>query len=215
MTRTLTIPAHSLGNMVASSVVQDHGYRPAKYFMLNAAVPAEAFDATQWNTNALNNPFEFEDWVGYPAKSWASCWQSLFPANDIRGKLTWKGRFTDVPQLTTLFNYYSTGDEVLSIYDNPVFNHEPTAILSCNLQQDDIDELLAKGVPALSNPMGSGSAQEISGVNAQDLDEYSSAQNWPRILEPKWKGWWHSDIKDVAFPFVRDVFDSLKGDNTP
>ena len=63
----------------------------------NAAVPAEAFDATQRNTNALNNPFEFEDWVGYPAKSWASCWHSLFTTNDIRSKLTWKGRFAASP----------------------------------------------------------------------------------------------------------------------
>ena len=91
------ILAHSLGNMVVSSAIQDHGFRPDRFFMFNAAVPAEAFDATQWDTNALKNPFEFEDWFGYPAKSWASCWHSLFTTNDIRSKLTWKGRFAASP----------------------------------------------------------------------------------------------------------------------
>ena len=114
-----TVIAHSLGNMVVSSAIQDHGFSPARYFMLNAAVPIEAFDPAQWNTAETNNPFEFEDWVGYPSNTWASCWHTLFPTNDTRSDLTWKGRFADVPQRTSLFNYYSTGDEVLSIFDEP------------------------------------------------------------------------------------------------
>ena len=42
-----TIIAHSLGNMVVCSAIQNHGFRPARYFMLNAAVPAEAFEVSQ------------------------------------------------------------------------------------------------------------------------------------------------------------------------
>ena len=301
-----TVLAHSLGNMVVCSAIQDHGFRPAKYFMLNAAVPAEAFDATQWNTAESNNPFEFEDWVGYPSNSWASCWHQLFPANDIQSRLTWRGRFADVPQLTTLYNYYSTGDEVLSIYDtpdsggsgkitihpfglggatyhswqkqerfkgrwgqsalggfggtsemgwgfevfghwangtppmyelgdpalpyvtpvrmhaytiqqalaatddqlraDPVFNHEPPEILYGNLQTGDIDELLARGVPALSAPLG---AKQV-GVNfngtENDLNALASGGIWPRNNESSWNGWHHSDIKDVALTFVFQRF---------
>ncbi|MBR4611072.1 MAG: hypothetical protein IKO40_00005, partial [Kiritimatiellae bacterium] len=303
-----TVIAHSLGNMVVCSAIQDHGFRPARYFMLNAAVPAEAFDSTQWNTNALNNPFEFEDWVGYPAKSWASCWHSLFPTNNIRCHLTWKGRFAEVPQLTTLFNYYSTGDEVLSIYDtpdldgsgkitihpfglggkryhswqkqerfkgrwlqsalggfagtsemgwgfstqgyyangtpplyqsvynpidpdnpvivrsipygtnaahaasseqlriDPVFNHDPLTIPSGNLQSGDIDILLARGVPALSGPVGANQIGERFDGFENDLNSSASSANWPRRSEASWKGWRHSDIKDVAMPFVFQTF---------
>ena len=36
--------AHSLGNMVVSSDIADHGMGVDKFFMFNAAVPAEAFD---------------------------------------------------------------------------------------------------------------------------------------------------------------------------
>ena len=38
---------------------------------------------------------------------------------------------------------------------DPVFNHDPPKILSGNLQRQDVDELLARGVPALSRPVGS------------------------------------------------------------
>ena len=306
LTGDITVLAHSLGNMVVSSAIQDHGFRPAKYFMLNAAVPAEAFDATQWNTDETYNPFEFEDWVGYPAKSWASCWHQLFPTNDIRGKLTWKGRFANVPQLTALYNYYSTGDEVLSIFDtpdsdgsgkitihpfglggaryhswqkqerfkgrwgqsalggfggtsemgwgfevfghwtngtppmyelgdpalpyvapvrmhvytiqqalaatddqlfaDPVFNHEPPEILSGNLQTGDIDVLLARGVPALSGPVGSRAISKLPADNNADLNGKATPKSWPRHGAESWSGWRHSDIKDVAFPFMFSVF---------
>ena len=303
-----TVLAHSLGNMVVCSAIQDHGFRPARYFMLNAAVPAESFDATQWNTDETNNPFEFEDWVGHPAKSWASCWHELFPTNDIRHKLTWKGRFANVPQLTTLYNYYSSGDEVLSIFDtpdldgsgkitihpfglggkrysswqkqerfkgrwlqsalggfagtsemgwgfstqgyygngqpplyqsvynpidhddpvtvrsspygtndahaasseqlriDPVFNHEPPGILSGNLSPSDIDALLARGVPALSGPVGAKLIGERFEGLENDLNSSAGAANWPRKTESSWTGWRHSDIKAVAFPFVFQTF---------
>lgn len=306
-----TVIAHSLGNMVVCSAIQDHGFRPDRFFMLNAAVPVEAFDATQWNTAETSNPFEFEDWVGYPSNSWASCWHSLFQTNDIRSRLTWKGRFADVPQLTTLYNYYSTGDEVLSIYDtpdqdgsgkitihpfglggatyhswqkqerfkgrwgqsalggfggtsemgwgfstqgyyangtpplyqsvynpsdpdnpvivrtvpystnaahvassaqlraDPVFNHEPPEILSGNLQIGDIDILLARGVPALSGPMGTTQMREeyeVPQLNLNALIDATVFPSWPHRYEIKWNGWLHSDVKDVAFPLVRQAF---------
>ena len=226
-------------------------------------------------------------------------------------------QYADVPQLTTLFNYYSTGDEVLSIYDtpdsdgsgkitihpfglggatyhswqkqerfkgrwlqsalggwggtsemgwgfstqgyysggtppqyqsvynptdpdhpvivrtvpysanyahsasseqllvDPVFNHEPSAILSGNMPQGDINVLLARGVPALSRPMGSGSVSEIEDVGRKDVNSYSSDPDWPHKIESQWKGWRHSDIKDVAYPFTREVFNLLKGDYIP
>lgn len=40
----------------------------------------------------------------------------------------------------------------------------------------------------------------------------SSAMDYrPRKSEASWKGWRHSDIKDLALPFVRGVFETMKG----
>ena len=50
------VMAHSLGNMVVSSAIQDHGAPVDVYFMLNSAVPAEAYD-----TDAPTYDFSIED----------------------------------------------------------------------------------------------------------------------------------------------------------
>ena len=215
-------------------------------------------------------------------------------------------QFANVPQLTTLYNYYSTGDEVLSIYDtpdldgsgkitihpfglggkryhswqkqerfkgrwlqsalggfagtsemgwgfetfgnwtngtppmyelgdpalpyvtpvrmhaytiqqalaatddqlraDPVFNHEPPEILSGNLQTGDIDVLLARGVSALSRPAGANLVGHNFDGAENDLNASSVSENWPRKSEASWKGWRHSDIKDVALPFIFQTF---------
>ena len=39
--------AHSLGNMLVSSAAVDHGLQYDRYYMLNAAVPMEAYDASE------------------------------------------------------------------------------------------------------------------------------------------------------------------------
>ncbi|MDD4017430.1 MAG: hypothetical protein PHV28_05745, partial [Kiritimatiellae bacterium] len=49
------VMAHSLGNMVVSSAIADHGMAADKYFMLNAAVPAEAYDPSLWSTTVSGN----------------------------------------------------------------------------------------------------------------------------------------------------------------
>ena len=38
--------AHSLGNMVVSSMIQDHGLQVSKYLMCDSSVPAEAYDTS-------------------------------------------------------------------------------------------------------------------------------------------------------------------------
>ena len=42
----MTILAHSLGNMLVSAAIQDWQMPCARYFMLNAAVAAEAYDTS-------------------------------------------------------------------------------------------------------------------------------------------------------------------------
>lgn len=106
--------AHSLGNVVASSMIQDYGLTVSRYIMCNSAVPAEAYDTSLETTNVLVHA----DWNDYPVKSRANEWYRLFEAdaNDGRGKLTWRGRFTDVADVAV--NFYSTGDHVLELEKN-------------------------------------------------------------------------------------------------
>lgn len=107
--------AHSLGNMVCSSVIQDYELVPDCYLMCNSAVPAEAYDSdSSLRVPQLVHP----EWVEYPTNSWASCWHWLFrnEPNDDRRLLGWPGRFSNVAQYA--FNFYSTGDEVLELAGN-------------------------------------------------------------------------------------------------
>jgi hypothetical protein len=112
--------AHSLGNMVVSSAIADHGMSVGKYFMLNAAVPAEAYDPTLWNATVAANNMVHEDWADYLPRTWSALYHQLFDpdlvfGNDDRHSLTWKGRFTAC--LPGLYNYYSSGDEIFEQYD--------------------------------------------------------------------------------------------------
>ena len=110
--------AHSLGNMVVSSMIQDYGLQVSKYIMCNSAVPAEAYDmSVSLRVPQLVHP----DWEEYPTNSWAASWHGLFAndPNDGRKYLGWPGRFVNVAQYAV--NFYSTGDEVLELVpDNDV-----------------------------------------------------------------------------------------------
>lgn len=106
------VMAHSLGNMVVSSMIQDHGLEVSKYLMCNSAVPAEAYDASpSLRVPQLVHP----DWEEYPTNSWASTWHVLFrdDPGDDRKFLGWSGRFIDVSRCVV--NFYSSGDEVLEL----------------------------------------------------------------------------------------------------
>ena len=116
------VMAHSLGNMVVSSMIHDYGLQVSKYLMCNSAVPAEAYDRSMsLRTSKLVHP----DWEEYPTNSWTASWHTLFKddLNDDRKYLGWPGRFTNV--LNKAVNFYSTsdqgGDEVLELaIDNDV-----------------------------------------------------------------------------------------------
>lgn len=103
----VNVMAFSLGNMVVSSAIQDYDAHPDKYFMLHAAMAREAYDAGQTDPDMRQS-----EWRNYTSRLYASEWHSLFPSNDGRSGLKWRGRFASVvgPQL---YNYYSSGDEVL------------------------------------------------------------------------------------------------------
>ncbi len=99
--------AHSLGNMLVSSAIKDcclSGY--SKYYMLNAAVPMEAYDSTEFSSNMVDSA-----WSNVPITYRASNWSSLFATNDFRSSLSWRGRFAGIQNAV---NCYSETEDVLA-----------------------------------------------------------------------------------------------------
>ena len=112
--------AHSLGNMLVSVARQDHGLQYEKYFMVNAAVPVEAYDPAGGVTESSRAVLTPSAWVGYSLRLRAAGWYALAPEGDMRRGLTWKGRFANVADTV---NYYSPEDEVLKCDDNGAAHH--------------------------------------------------------------------------------------------
>jgi hypothetical protein len=105
--------AHSLGNMLVSAARQFHGLQYEKYFMLNAAVPLEAYDPVGGVTAKSKIDMTPPEWRQYPDRVRATHWYELFSSlpNDARTNLTWKGIFKDVDKT---INFYSSMDEVVA-----------------------------------------------------------------------------------------------------
>ena len=115
---TNVVAAHSLGNMLVLSTLNDCTNQSIKtYFMIDAAVAIEAIDST-----AASNPDMYPSaWTNYSSKLWASKWFNLWPTNDARSTLTWSNRLANL-QNANVYNFYSSGEEVLRDYptDPPV-----------------------------------------------------------------------------------------------
>lgn len=111
--------AHSLGNMVCSSMIQDYELVPDCYLMCNSAVPAEAYSPDLVDVST-SNVLVHDEWTSYTNGCWSALWYQLFPSSDARSKLTWHGRFASVVPIVA--NFYSSGDEVLELYS---YAHNP------------------------------------------------------------------------------------------
>ncbi|HWY31190.1 MAG TPA: hypothetical protein VNX46_10565, partial [Candidatus Acidoferrum sp.] len=112
LTGTNVVAAHSLGNMLVLSTLNDYGNQKINtYFMVDAAVAIEALDASA----SLNPDMYPTAWTNYVNRLWASEWHNLFPTNDARSLLTWSGRLNNL-QNTAVYNFYSSGEEVLRDY---------------------------------------------------------------------------------------------------
>ena len=120
--------AHSLGNMLVSSAIQDHDVSPSAYFMLNGAVASEAYDAKRYRADpGQTQHLIYPEWYmadeygdSYPLMTYSTEWHKLFAdgtseADKSRAALTWIKRFDQVPVRTTMYNFYTLGDEVFEI----------------------------------------------------------------------------------------------------
>ncbi len=102
--------AHSLGNMLVSSAVVDHGLAYDRYYMLNAAVPMEAYGRCECSDLMVDGA-----WKDLDDRVRASRFYSLFDTEDGRGDfrrtLSWKGRFAGIRNAV---NCYSPTEDVLA-----------------------------------------------------------------------------------------------------
>ena len=110
--------AHSLGNVLASSAAKDFGLGYGRYYMLNAAVPVEAYDPT-----VISGAMVDADWRSLPDRMYAASWWRLFGPADGRRTLTWRGRFAGI---ANAINCYSPTEDTLG---NVSSNHGVVARL--------------------------------------------------------------------------------------
>jgi len=125
--------AHSLGNMVVGSAIQDFGMAFDMYMMLNPAVALETYEGAEENPVEMRHPswdefyfgddyndgadtetYDQNDAAGVNGRRlWSTEWHTLFPATDARRNLTWRNRFYAVGDSANVIQYYSSGEEVL------------------------------------------------------------------------------------------------------
>jgi hypothetical protein len=127
--------AHSLGNILTLSAINDWNAPLSQYFMMDAAVPIEAIDPT-----ATTNMMILSTWTGYTNRLTASKWYQLFATNDYRSTLSWNNRLGNLRNVD-VYNFYSSGEEVLRTYTND----PPASVLGKVLTQ--ITDFWPFGIP--------------------------------------------------------------------
>jgi alpha-tubulin suppressor-like RCC1 family protein len=129
-----TVAAHSLGNMVVLSAISDYNATIGHYIMVDAAVPMEALQGDM----ACNPNMLYSTWNPYANRLFASDWWQIF-TNDYRGMLTWSNRVGNL-QNVDIYNFYSSGEEVLREYDsdppNTVLSGVGTELLKLHIWDD-------------------------------------------------------------------------------
>ncbi len=171
----ITIAGHSLGNMVVSAALSDHAdfwdNHPAvsieNYFMVNAAVPVEAYGPADMNDNMVH-----PQWVDYRSELWSSEWHGLFGAGDARTGLTWRDRFVHRPSNTRYYNFYSTGEEVLA--EHTGYPSLPDIVIGLGRYAWVLQEKL-KGRMSTNGVLGS--SYGGWGFNLADEDYYTATQD--------------------------------------
>ena len=127
---SLTVLAHSLGNSLAGSAIANHGLEVEQYYIINGAIPLQAYDSLQ-TSNSSGHPdmkrnMTEDDWKpfydhgnGEQQRLFSSNWHELFAATptDNRNKLTWKDIFAKPQLLNVAYNFYSPSDEVVENAD--------------------------------------------------------------------------------------------------
>ena len=105
----VTVAAHSLGNMLVASAIQDWNANISNYYLIDGAVALESYSGSISQESNMTHP----DWTSYQTRVWASEWylDSSLASGDGRTKLTWRNRLSGVGANT--YNFYSGSEDVL------------------------------------------------------------------------------------------------------
>jgi hypothetical protein len=97
---------------------------------------------------------------------------------------------------------------------NTVFHLYPSTMNTNRIHKTIIDEHLAKGIPALSRSTGQIRLINNHSITSFDLNDDSAHLNgWWRPNDKTFKNrWMHSDIKNVAYFFIYDIFEKIVSD---
>jgi len=111
----VTVAAHSLGNVVVSHSIQSGGFTPARYILINAAAPVEAYSLEDVSSDEQKDMVE-KIWKPYLSRLHPANWHLLFKAtpSDQRNGLTWENRFIRVRTQIESYNFFSPGDDVVA-----------------------------------------------------------------------------------------------------
>ncbi|QBG48330.1 alpha/beta hydrolase [Verrucomicrobia bacterium S94] len=224
------VAAHSLGNMVTSSAICDHGANVYQYYMLNAAVAKEAYGDSAPNENMIpdgsliynQNEGIFSvlgySWHKYPFETYASEWYRLFDTSDARSELTWRHRFADIQTKTDAFNFYSSTEDILRVdtgYTTIVSGllHGDLGLYAFQLQE------LFKGKDDPIANAGGGSDPYTGWGFTTNSDTHIFSMGIPRTdiglnLWPRWPHYHHEQLEtNAANTAVRNAFrETLKTD---
>jgi hypothetical protein len=92
----------------------------------------------------------------------------------------------------------------------PVFIHSPYWIGQTNLNENNINELLAQGIPALSSPAG---RKKITPLNISDfsfdIETLDKNNGWLYRNSTYQYRWLHNDLKNMAFLYNYKLFHNL------
>lgn len=96
---------------------------------------------------------------------------------------------------------------ISTLQTEPVFYLNPSGMNSAVISQNLQNELLAKGIPALSPPCGAGDVGNGIDKNLNMLD--FKTNNWTQINPVDNQEWFHSDVKNKAFFYIHTFFKEL------
>ena len=90
---------------------------------------------------------------------------------------------------------------------NSVFRDNPASVFSATISQTMQNEILARGIPALSTSAGN-KRLNLPGFANYNMSDYVNRPNgWPRHHPIYGTRWLHSDIKDMAYLYVCKAFE--------
>jgi hypothetical protein len=132
--------------------------------------------------------------------------QEMFKGTGNLGGTTWAGWGFEIyglgPYTATQAN--SASDSQLQV--SPVFNRYPPEMFSATISQQNINNIHAKGIPALSLAAGRAYVGGTSG--SLDMNE-DIPNGWGRNDATYQDRWLHSDIKNMAYPYTFDIFNNI------